>query len=313
MAHAVETMMYNSKNGKPWHKLGESAEGLATSAEALQLSGLDWKVNKEPLFANVGGEKIIAPDTYGVVRETDKKVLGVVGDRYEPLQNHEAFGFFDELVGKEQAIYETAGSLMGGSRVWLLAKLPDFIRIKGHDDFIQKYVLLFNSHDGTKPVTMKITPVRVVCNNTLTMSLKGKGDELKIRHTATMQDRMSQAHEALGFANTIYEELDEILNGMAKKKVTKKPMQKYMENVIGTSTRATNMIDEIYQTMEEGADKDMHSDLRGTLYHAYNGITEWVDHVKDYKEGTDRLDAIWFGSGETTKDKAFKEAVKMLN
>lgn len=313
MAHAVESMMYNSKNGKPWHKLGESNEGLATSAEALKLSGLDWEVTKKPLYANVGDKQVIAPDTYGVMRETDNKILGVVGDRYEPLQNHEAFGFFDELVGAEQAIYETAGSLSGGSRVWLLAKLPDFIRIDGHDDFIEKYVLLFNTHDGTKPVTMKITPVRVVCNNTLTMSLKGNGDELKIRHTATMQSRMEQAHEALGFANTIYEELDDILNGMAKKQLNKKQMQGYMENVIGTSTRATNMIDEIYQTMEEGADADMSNDLRGTVYHAYNGITEWVDHVKDYKEGTDRLDAIWFGSGETTKDKAFNEAVNLLN
>ena len=312
MAHEVESMMYNSKNDVPWHKLGESVEGLATSEEALGKAGLDWRVTKEPMLVNMNGEKVTVPDNYAVVRDTDKAVLGVVGERYHPLQNHDAFGFFDELVGEEQAIYETAGSLRGGKRVWLLAKLPDFIRIEGHEDFIQKYVLLFNSHDGTKPLTMKITPVRVVCNNTLSLALKGKGDEIKIRHTATLHDRLSEAHKALGIANTIYNEVEEILNGMSRKHLKTNDMQKYFERVIGTSTRAENMIEEVFQTMEEGAGV-IEDDLRGTVYHAYNGLTEWVDHVKDFNKGTDQLDAIWFGSGERTKKKAFKEATRFLN
>ena len=162
-------------NEVPWHGLGTRLDKPATAHEAITAARLDWKVVKLPLFA--GSKRIPVTDRFAVVRRTGDliqhtdPVLGVVSHEYTPLQNQQAFQFFDPIVGQNAAIYHTAGALGKGERVWILAQLPGHIRVAG-DDITEKYLLLSNSHDGKSSVTIKFTPVRVVCQNTLTLALK---------------------------------------------------------------------------------------------------------------------------------------------
>jgi phage/plasmid-like protein (TIGR03299 family) len=158
----------------PWHGLGTKLEGPATAQEAISAAKLDWPVIKIPLYAGGDGErKHRVPDRFAIVpahrwgRE-DCPAFGIVGNDYTPLQNHEAFDFFDSIVGEKAAIYHTAGALGDGERIWILARLPTDIHVAG--DAVNKYLLLSNTHDGNNSVQAKFTPIRVVCENTLTMA-----------------------------------------------------------------------------------------------------------------------------------------------
>jgi phage/plasmid-like protein (TIGR03299 family) len=166
-------MMY--VGAEPWHGLGQKLDGPATSVEAIQAAHLDWDVIKVPLFTKQRGRYRDIPNRFGVVRadkssKGDTAVLGIVGASYKPFQNRQAFAWFDGIVGEGKAIYHTAGALGEGERVWILAKLPGEIRVLG-DDVVNKFLLLSNSHDGESSIQVKFTPIRVVCNNTLTMAL----------------------------------------------------------------------------------------------------------------------------------------------
>lgn len=317
MSANVETMMYNKQNGLPWHKEGQSVNGLATSAEAIKASGLDWQVDVEPVYLANGDE---VEDSKAIVRQTDKKVFNVLGNRYTPLQNHEAFEFFDGIVGEDEAIYETAGSLKGGKIVWLLAKLPDYIRIGNSDDVVKKYVLLANSHDGSSPVTVMTTPIRVVCNNTLNVALKGQQTRIKVRHTKNMVAKLDQGKYTLGIVNKVYSELADIFNGMDAVSINTETMDTYLNNVLNggkdeVATRTENVIDDVKRVYEEGAGVDDPAILHGrdNLWRLYNSLTEYVDHYKNYRSDTDVLHAISMGSGATIKERAFKEALAMIN
>ena len=157
MPALVETMF--SVRETPWHELGTIVNDAPTSEYALRLTGLDWNVVQDDVFTN-SGERISGYKAN--IRDTDRKILGVVSDRYKVVQNTDAFSFTDELLG-QGVRYETAGSLQDGRRVWLLARMPkEYI---GGSDEICPYLVFSNSHDGTGAVKVAITPVRVVCNN----------------------------------------------------------------------------------------------------------------------------------------------------
>ena len=163
MAAEIETMFYVRET--PWHGLGTKVMEAPTSKEALNLSGLDWKVEQEKIYTENGN---VVTGFKANVRDTDKKVLGVVTDRYKVVQNEEAFAFTDELLG-EGVRYETAGSLQGGRKVWLLAHLPHEYIIAG--ERISPYLVFSNTHDGSGAIRVAITPIRVVCQNTLNLAL----------------------------------------------------------------------------------------------------------------------------------------------
>ena len=193
------SMMY--VGDAPWHKLGVKLPKLATSAEAIEAAGLDYEVHKKQLFCKPNGRHLVeVPRSFCTVRRDTEAVLGIVGDRYTVLQNEDAFTFFDSLVGTGEAIFETAGALGQGESIWLLAKLPGYIRV-GRNDEVKKYLLLTNSHDGKSMVRAKLTPVRVVCNNTLSAALEGAEQEVRIRHTPSAVDRLEEAHKILGLTN----------------------------------------------------------------------------------------------------------------
>ena len=190
MSANVESMFYAGRE-KPWHGLGTQVEEAPTSADALRLAGLDWTVQRKPIQV-CGGRKV--DNFFANVRSSDGAVLGVVSDRYQVVQNAEAFAFTDALIGGEgQVHYETAGSLMGGRKIWLLAKLPD-TEIVG--DKTEPYLCFSNTHDGSGAIRVCMTPIRVVCNNTLNIALNGaKRATVTDEQIAKILDEMFPATE----------------------------------------------------------------------------------------------------------------------
>ena len=174
MSANVESMMYHGE--RPWHKLGKPLDHPATATEAITAAGLDWSVTLSPCYAGGEGDEVDAPKYLpiagkrAVVRTDRQLAIGVVGTRYRPIQNTDAFGFFDAVVGEGKAIYETAGSLNDGRRIWMLARVPGDIWVADEDN-VKKYLLLCNSHDGGSPLRALFTPIRVVCENTLRAAL----------------------------------------------------------------------------------------------------------------------------------------------
>ena len=199
MSANVETMF--SVRETPWHGLGRIVMDAPASREALELAGLDWQVESRNIYSGTGA---MIPGYRANVRSTDEAVLGVVSDRYRIVQNEEAFQFTDDLLG-EGVTYETAGSLQGGKKVWMLAKLPEKYIIAG--DEVTPYLVFFNSHDGSSGVKVAMTPVRVVCQNTLNLALGTAKRIWTARHTENVLLRVQDARETLQLANSYMGEL----------------------------------------------------------------------------------------------------------
>lgn len=206
MPHMVETMFWVRE--RPWHGLGVGVEEAPDSEKALVLAGLDWAVEQRPVL--VDGREV--EDYRANVRVTDGKVLGIVGRRYRVVQNREAFSWVDELLG-QGVRYETAGSLWGGRRVWLLARLEEQRTLLG--DELQTYLCFCHGHDGSMGIHVAVTPVRVVCQNTLSLGLAKARRTWTAMHTENVWERMEQAREALGLARKYLEALDEFAKHLA--------------------------------------------------------------------------------------------------
>ena len=308
------SMMY--VDTPPWHQLGVKLPKLATSSEAIEAAGLDYSVEKRTLYTLAEKKRLVEiPDQFCTIRTDTSAVLGVVGGRYTVLQNTDAFGFFDALVGDGDAIYETAGALGRGERIWLLAKLPSFIRI-GKKDIVNKYLLLTNAHDGSSVVRCKLTPIRVVCQNTLSVALAGTEQEVHIRHTPNSVEKLKEAHKLLGLTNQLYQQLDEIFNRMQLRKVSNKELLAYVKQLVPDNpeaqkftTRTENIRDKILELYETGAGADM---TRGRTFGLINAVSEFTDHVQHTSNPEKRLKSVWFGSGADLKEKAFQQAMQLL-
>ena len=222
MAAAVETMMYVRE--KPWHGLGVEVKEAVTSAEALELAGLDWKVEQRSIQV-CGGSEI--ENFKANVRSTDSKVLGVVSDRYKIIQNHEAFAFTDALIGGDVK-YETAGSLFEGRKIWLLAKMPE---VKIANDAVEPFLCFSNTHDGSGAVRVCMTPVRVVCNNTLNFALDGARRQWSTRHIGDLSNKMQEAQHCLELANSYMGELSTFADQMANTTVTDEQIHKILDKM----------------------------------------------------------------------------------
>lgn len=298
----------------PWHGLGTRLLKPATAKEAIQAAQLDWKVRKEQVYANVGDARLAVPDTYAIIRDGSKApVLGVVSKDYTPLQNEEAFGFFDPIVGENAAIYHTAGALGQGERIWLLAKLPGQMRITG-DDVADKYLLLANSHDGKGSVQVKFTSVRVVCQNTLTLALGGT-ESFRLVHTPDVKHRLKAAGQLLAQIRTRYDTMEEALQAMARVQVNASQLTEYLTEVFKPSDpkddaaliRAERNRDWAEHFFDEGRGNRLPS-VSGTLWAAFNGVTELLDHRKTRQSPHQRLTSLWFGDNYRTKARAFSLA-----
>jgi phage/plasmid-like protein (TIGR03299 family) len=311
----VESMAYYGET--PWHGLGTNVQHVMTSDEAIKESGLDWPVEVRPIFAEANDkeEVVEVPFNKAIVRVTDEKPLGVVGPRYYPFQNNEAFDFFDSVVGEKKAIYHTCGSLNGGSRIWMLAKMPDDLVLKAGSskDVIEKFLLLANSHDGSLAIRMFFTPIRVVCWNTLQMSLsKGRGDGVAIRHTKNAKQKVQEAERALKLTSDYYKRFGEKAEVLARTKFTEKQMLNVVTDLFpakidedgeeDVSTRSQNKRDNVINLWENG--KGIR-EFRGTAWAAVNSVVEFADHFSTVRSTRpdSRLNSMWFGSVLRFKEK----------
>ena len=306
------SMMYVGET--PWHSLGTKLDKPATAEEAIHAAHLDFTVEKFRLRTTPNNLSV--ESHFATVRTDTMDVLGVVGSRYEPIQNKDAFTTFDALVGEGEAIYHTAGALGKGERIWLLAKLPEYIRVNGND-IVEKYLLLVNSHDGSSTVRAKLTPIRVVCENTLSLALSGAEQEVHVRHTLNAKEKLKEAHEILGLTNKLYEQLDAIFNRMSERKLQQPELTDYVKTVFPENPDSKDhawvrkVRDKVFELVESGQGAEA---SRGTLWGAYNAVTEYVDHYRHAKrDETARLKSMWLGSGERIKKNAFRVATTMLN
>jgi phage/plasmid-like protein (TIGR03299 family) len=297
----------------PWNKLGTELTNLATAREAIEAAGLNYTVVKKPLKEVLELDHTTHDsDRWATVRTDTGEVLGIVGDSYEPIQNRDAFTFFDNLVRTDEAIYDTAGALGHGENIWILAKLPGFVQVRGKD-IVNKYLLLSNSHDGSSPVRVKLTPVRVVCNNTLSAAFQGAG-EVRIPPSSTAPKDLEQALSLLGLSNTLYGQLEVTFKRMALKKITEKQLLDYVKALVPDNEEDADKASaqQIQATCLDLYESGQGAELaRGTLWGAFNCVTEYTDHKME-KNPDSRLASIWFGRGARLKLKAFHLAERMM-
>ena len=221
MAANVESMFYTRK--KPWHGLGVQVQEAPESKDALRLAGLDWKVYQREVYTDSG----IKIEGYRAnVRNTDNKVLGVVTERYKIVQNEEAFSFTDALLGKGVR-YETAGSLQEGKKVWLLARLPKEYIISGEQ--ISPYLVFSNSHDGSAAVRVAVTPIRVVCNNTLNLALSTAKRSWAMVHTGNIKGKIHEAQETLFMAENYMSKFGKEFEELKRQKLSERQVKEYIE------------------------------------------------------------------------------------
>ena len=323
---------------RPWHGLGTLMENRVTSFEAIQAAHLEWEVALTPLFAGqVQGNDIETvqkedffhyldcPDHQATVRTDLNKVLGIVGRRYKPLQNREAFTFFDDVVGAGEAIYESAGALFGGRRVWILAKLSEDLVIGGVDK-IKPYLLLVNSHDGSQAVRMFYTPVRVVCNNTLTAAVNRRqvGEGVVIRHTESMNGKIELAQQVLGMAQAEYRSLKNGFNLFYNQQTTEERVQGYFANVfeldIVESKNDLATHNELMSGFYGHDTQAAEGTPEGSVWRAYNVATHRIDHVLPFRRNSTRsfqarserrMKSLCFGTGAAVKARAYQQAIQL--
>lgn len=221
MTANVETMFYTRE--KPWHGLGTMVAEAPNSKDALRLAGLNWKVLQKPVYTE--NEELVQGYKANV-RDTDRKVLGVVTDRYKVIQNEEAFAFTDTLLG-EGVRYETAGSLQEGRRVWMLARLPREFIIGG--ERISPYMVFSNTHDGSGAVKTALTPIRVVCNNTLNLALRTAKRSWSMIHTGDISGKIEEAKNTLLLADEYMTALGQEFENLRKIKLSEKQVLDYIK------------------------------------------------------------------------------------
>jgi phage/plasmid-like protein (TIGR03299 family) len=304
MPAQVDSMF--SYNEVPWHGEGKILDHPASAAEAIKEAGLNWEVELRPV--TVAG--ITMKDKYATVRTDTGAPLGIVGSRYRPFQNVSLFSFFDAVVKESEAIYHTGGSLRGGSVVWLLAKLnSSFFVIK--DDRVDGYVLLASSHDGRMMITAKLTPIRVVCNNTLAAAMLGAGTSVSIKHTASAEYEMKLAHNVLGIATSRMESIKGLAMNLLSIRVSATGLKKTVNHLFHTTkddekNRHLAPIELLYSESQ-----GILPYMRGTGWAAYNAITEYIDHVMPAKKSSPgSLYRSWFGTGESIRERALDFLIK---
>lgn len=287
MAANLESIFYVRET--PWHGLGTKVMEAPASEEALKIAGLDWKVLQEPIYT-MGKEQI---EGFKVnVRDTDRRVLGVVSDRYKIVQNQEAFSFTDELLG-EGVRYETAGSLQNGRKVWLLARMPHEYIISG--ERITPYLVFFNSHDGSGAIKAALTPIRVVCQNTLNLALSTAKRSWSMIHTGNIQGKIQEARDTLFLAEKYMDSLGKEFESLRKKKLSDRQVQEYIEILLpiedGSTPQQIRNMKRLREDLEmRYYDAPDLKDLGNNGYRFVNAVSDFATHgnplrrTANYKE-----------------------------
>lgn len=315
----------------PWHGLGTRFESPPKTAEAaMQAAGLDWKVGLKPVYCMGDGFYYEIPDKKAIVRldkwgERDLVPFGLVGNDYRVLQNHEAFKFFDPFIKSERISYNTAGALGNGERVWVLAKVKGDVRIR-NVDAVDRYLLLSTGHDGKTAVQVRFTPVRVVCQNTLTLAHSFGKDFAKVYHVPGMRNQLDHVQKSLQDLFKAFEDVERNFEKMAQITLPEEKVNTFLAKVFPDPKRRKDQKDHSYEEalakvietrkraarlFEKGIGNKQ-AEIAGTLWAAYNGVIELIDHHEAHPNAWHRLDSLWFGDGARVKEAAYREACAML-
>jgi len=330
----VQTMAYYGE--VPWHKLGIPVPKGVKAEEMIRAAGLDWEVELRPAPGAREINKRHEFSRYEVVRlprprrREGEVLLGVVSRRYKPLQNVEAFQFFDSVVGdtsasagatgarhQDKAYFETAGALGEGERIWVMAKMPGAMEVVRGDDCF-KYLLLSNTHTGEGSVTVKFTAVRVVCQNTLIMAMKDGQKAYRVRHSKMMQFRLEELSKFLAVTQQVYQEAEELFKWLAKTQMIENRLDHYLEAVLPRSEaqeksgKRPQRWEFVKGLFESRQDLQMPG-VQGTLWGAFNAITRFEDYKqpRQHEQADQRLERTWFGSGAEIKLKALEKAKEL--
>ena len=286
MAAEVETMFYTRE--KPWHGLGTLVAEAPESREALRIAGLNWKVLQEPVYT----ENELIQGYKANVRDSDRKILGVVTDRYKVIQNEEAFAFTDALLG-EGVRYETAGSLQEGRRVWLLARLPREYIIAG--ERISPYMVFSNTHDGSGAVKTALTPIRVVCNNTLNLALRTAKRSWSMIHTGDISGKIEEAKNTLFLADEYMSALGKEFENLRGIRLSEKQVMDYIEILLPVEENFTPQQKRGIERLREDMrmryfDAPDLKDVGNNGYRFINAVSDFATHstprrkTANYKE-----------------------------
>ena len=277
MSANVETMF--SVRQVPWHGLGTIVNEAPTSAEALNLAGLNWTVDQTPVYTDAGIE------IHGYKanrRSSDGSILGIVSDRYKIVQNTEAFEFTDTIVGETEngvVKYETAGSLCGGKKIWLLAKMPTQ---KILDDDVEPYMFFSNSHDGSGAIKVGLTPIRIVCNNTLNIALANAKRQWSTKHIGDMQSKLEEAKLCLQLADKYMDNLAIEAERLANTKLYKEQIDEILNEMFpveeDASERKKNNVKELKNEYYMCYVQPDIAKFIGTAYGAVNAMSDLVTH-----------------------------------
>jgi phage/plasmid-like protein (TIGR03299 family) len=313
MAHQVETMAYAGE--VPWHGLGVPVSNDLTPVQMMEKAGVDWRVQEVETFIEYNNKKMTTGQK-ALVRETDGRILTTVGENWNPVQNEDAFNFFAEYCLSGDMEMHTAGSLRDGQMVWALAKVKSDFELFGGDR-VESYLLFSNPHQYGKAIDIRFTPIRVVCNNTLTLSLDQKTEKsVKVGHRVEFD--ANEVKTALGIASDKLANYKEAAEFLGKKKFNMDSYIEYLNTVfprtadkrvqgkglsVDTLSRNARQAHDILHT-QPGAEY-----AEGTWWQAFNSVTYITDHVQG-RNADNRLYSSWWGGNQLRKKNALKTAIE---
>ena len=316
MAHEIEAMFYVGK--EPWHGLGKAipAGKKLSVPEAIKAAGLDWEVGMQKVYMGTVANLIekehyqLATDYMATYRKTDNKILGIVGSKYTPLQNKDAFNWFQPFLDAELATLETAGSLYEGRRIWVLAKIADCTAgIKG-SDAVSQYILLSNSHDGSLAVRVGFTPIRVVCNNTLCMAHESNASKLlKVRHSSQLIKNLDLVRETMNLAAQEFEATVVQYKALAARDIDSASLEKYVRKVFNIEkTGGDKLLPKIIHLFENGRGS---REAGKTYWGAYNAVNGYFNYFRG-KTPENTLNSVWFGESSELNKRALNVALEQM-
>ena len=300
----------------PWHGLGKKVPADVSPEQMLKAANLDWEVVKRPMFFTDDKGSPVLTKSNALVRSTDNKLLTVISDQWNPVQNIEAFSFFDDFVHAGDMNMHTAGSLKEGKIVWALAKINDQFELFGGDK-VEGYLLFSNPHEFGRSIDVRFTPIRVVCNNTLTMALGNEAKfAVKVNHRSKFD--ADQVKETLGVAKDQLSKYKEQAQFLGSKKFSNETIVEYFNRVFPTLSKdESKKLDIRKQAISRQAEEAMINletqpgakFAEGSWWHAFNTVTYLTDHVLGRSVDT-RLTSAWYGQNRNKKEKALELAVE---
>ena len=306
MAHEVETMAYAGE--LPWHGLGKRVPADLTSYQMLQAAGLDWEVVKTPIYYDSDSEDgITIPNRFALTRKHDGQYMDTVGANWRPLQNHQAFEFFNDFIMQGDMEMHTAGSLQNGKIVWALAKMKDSYSVVT-DDEMQQYMLFVNPHKRGKAIEVRSTDIRVVCKNTMDFSLQSTSNKrIAVNHNSAWDE--DYVKEMLGLAHAASSKYKETAQFLASKSYTQPTLEEFIDSLFPNTGKSDERSKNAHRTLDLVHEQPGAHFAEGSWWQAFNAVTRMTDHEMG-RNADSRLTSAWFGGNRTRKSMALSKALE---